>query len=39
MATRPMTRVPMTAEMMVARNTAPHSIPDSLRILGLTTMM
>ena len=34
-----MTRVPITAAMMVARKTAPHSIPDWLSRVGLTAMM
>lgn len=39
LANKPMTSVPTTAEMMVARNTAPHSIPAWLRIDGLTAIM
>ena len=39
LANRPMTRVPMMAAMMVARNTPPHGIPVCDRICGLTTMM
>ena len=35
LATKPMTRVPTTAEIMVAKNTAPHSIPDLLNRVGL----
>ena len=39
LANRPMTRVPMMAAMMVARNTPPHGIPVCDRICGLTPMM
>ena len=38
-AHRPMIPVPTTAAITVAVKTAPKSIPASLRISGLTTMM
>ena len=34
-----MISVPMMEAMMVARNTAPHSIPVWLRMLGFTAMI
>ena len=34
-----MTNVPMIDAMMVARKTAPHSMPDWERILGFTKRM
>ena len=38
-AHRPMIAVPMKAAKIVAVKTAPKSMPASLRIKGLTTMM
>ena len=34
-----MISVPIIEAMIVAKNTAPHSIPDSLSSVGLTTMI
>ena len=39
MATRPITNVPIIAEIMVARKTAPHSMPAWLNKPGFTTMI
>ena len=39
LATKPITKVPMILEIMVAKNTAPHSIPDWDKIAGLTAII
>ena len=39
LANSPMIKVPIMEAIMVARKTAPHSIPVWLKIDGLTTIM